>query len=301
MEALIEAKQLTKRYRGSSVDALHDLNLAIKPGEVYGFLGANGAGKTTAIRVLLNLLQPTSGSASICGLDIVADSVEAKRHIGYLSGEIAIYPRVTTREFVAYMAKLQPPKHPDYTAKLIKRLEIDASKPIEELSKGNRQKVGILQAFMHEPEVLILDEPTSGLDPLMQEEFFGLIAEAKARGAAIFLSSHNLAEAQRICDRVGIIKSGKLIREQAVSAGAALGKPVFRLVLAQAAVDLAKLNASKQIRILSSNGQEVVVQPTGNIAGALAVLSKAQIVSIATDKLDLENEFLEFYGDTTSD
>lgn len=299
MSASIEIAKLSKRYPHTAVYSLKDLSLQVQPGEVYGFLGANGAGKTTTIRTLLNFIQPTSGSARIMGQDIVRDSVAVKRSVGYLSGETSLYQKVTGKQFLAYMAQLQPPKHKDYLAELVKQFEVDLDKPLETLSKGNRQKIGLLQAFMHEPAVLILDEPTSGLDPLMQEQFFKLVATSKARGAAIFLSSHNLGEAQRICDRVGIIKHGELIREQTIDNLTPLGKPTFRITLKNHAA-VQNIRAAAQLTFVSQvDSNTVLVQPSNSIAAALAALSHFEIEAMDSEKADLEDEFIEFYGDNT--
>ncbi len=277
--------------------AINSVSLEVAAGEVYGFLGANGAGKSTTIRTLLNFLQPTSGTATIAGLDIVNDAVEVKRHVGYLAGEVELYGKATGKEFLNYMAALQPLKHKTYLSHLVERFDVTTRQSIGTLSKGNRQKLGLVQAFMHEPDVLILDEPTSGLDPLMQEEFFKLVRETKARGAAIFFSSHNLSEAQRICDRVGIIKHGKLIGEQAVDEVANLGAPVFRVRLAKVG-DIAKLQNAPHLKFISQvDGSTLLLQPAGSIAAALASLSHFDIASLKTDQVDLEDEFMKFYED----
>ena len=231
-EILLQTEGLTKRYKGAAVAALDDLTLHVASGEVYGFLGSNGAGKSTTIRALLGFLQPTSGSASICGLNIAHNSVTVKQHVGYLAGDIALYPKVTGQELFDYLLKLQQSSDRDYLNELIQKFKVDPQQLIGSLSKGNRQKIGIIQAFMHKPDVLILDEPTSGLDPLMQEVFYETVHVASKRGAAVFVSSHNLAETQRMCDRIGIIKHGKLIHEQAINTSAVLSKPVFKIVLA---------------------------------------------------------------------
>jgi len=297
--ASIEINKLSKRYPHTEVYSLKDLTLQVEPGEVYGFLGANGAGKTTTIRTLLNFIQPTSGSARIMGKDIVHDSVTVKRCVGYLSGETALYAKVTAQQFFAYMARLQPAKQPDYLAQLVQQFAIDTTKPLETLSKGNRQKIGLVQALMHQPEVLILDEPTSGLDPLMQEEFFKVISDCKKRGVAVFLSSHNLAEAQRICDRVGIIKHGELIREQAIDSLDLLTKPTFRVTLTDHAA-VKQLQTAVDLHFISQvDSNTVLVQPADTIAKALASLSHYSIKNLSTEKADLEEEFIEFYGDNT--
>lgn len=290
-------QHLSKRYGGANFMALDDVSLTVNAGEVYGFLGANGAGKSTTIRTLLNFIQPTSGTATICGHDVANQSVEAKKYVGYLSGEVALYGKATGKQFFNYMCALQPLKHATYFSELVKRFDVTLDQPIETLSKGNRQKVGIVQAFMHEPDVLILDEPTSGLDPLMQEEFFKLLDETKARGAAVFLSSHNLGEAQRICDRVGIIKHGKLIREQSIDDLSDLGAPLYRVTLA-GADDAVKLQKVRDVKFISQiDNNTVLVQPAGDIASALKSLSTFKIKNFVSEKIDLEDEFIKFYGD----
>lgn len=296
MNASIKITNLTKVYPGSKLPALDRLTLQVQPGEVYGFLGSNGAGKTTTIRLLLNFIQPTDGAATIMGQDIVKDSVAVRRHIGYLSGEIALWPDVTGNELLAYLSKLQQKDNHVYLAELIQKFQAEPAKRIGELSKGNRQKIGIIQALMHQPEVLVLDEPTSGLDPLMQEVFYQTIREASAQGTAVFVSSHNLAEAQRMCTRVGIIKHGKLIREQIIQDDANLGAPTFRVVCKDEA-DITRLRAQHTLKLVSSGGTSAVVQPQGSIAAALKELSGYNIISLTTEQLNLEDEFLEYYGD----
>jgi ABC-2 type transport system ATP-binding protein len=296
-DVAIDCKGLTKRYRGAKVDALSKLTIQVKAGEVYGFLGPNGAGKSTTIRTLLNFIQPTGGAAKIAGLDIVKDSVAVKRCVGYLSGDVALYQKTTGRQLLDYLFKLQGATDTSYRQKLEKRFQTDLDKPIDSLSKGNRQKIGILQAFMHQPAVLILDEPTSGLDPLMQEAFYDTVSEARQRGAAMLMSSHNLSEAQRVSDRVGIIKQGKLIHEQSISGSTDLGKPVFRVVLAKAE-ELAKLKSAPHLKFLSKEGDTTaLMQADGSVAEALKSLSQFEIREFTTQQLNLEDEFMEFYGD----
>lgn len=296
MSSSIVIRKLTKTYPGSRTPALDKLSLSVKAGEVYGFLGANGAGKSTTIRLLMNFIQPSGGRARIMGMDCVNDAVAVKRHVGYLSGDVALWPKVTGNELFAYLSKLQQQDNSEYLAELIHRFEAEPEKRINELSKGNRQKIGVIQALMHQPDVLILDEPTSGLDPLMQEVFYQTVREASARGAAVFVSSHNLAESQRMCDRVGIIKHGRLIREQLVKGDDNLGGLTFRIVLGDIH-DLEKLKTSRALKFVSSEGNTTVVQPKGPIAEALAVLATCSIKTMTTEQLNLEDEFLEYYGD----
>ena len=296
---LINIQKLSKRYDHSPAYALENLDMQVSAGEVYGYLGANGAGKSTTIRLLLNFLQPTSGSATIAGLDIVRDAVKVKKHVGYLAGDVALYPKTTGRALLDYLEDLQGGINAEYRHKLEKRFEAEVDKQIGALSKGNRQKIGILQAFMHEPDVLILDEPTSGLDPLMQEAFYETVREARERGAAVLMSSHNLSEAQRICDRIGIIKHGKLIREQNIGDDMELGKTTFRVVLARPDA-LTQLKRSQHLTFLSQEGgNTALVQAKGRLSDALKSLSQFDIREIATQQINLENEFIEFYGDNS--
>jgi len=296
MAASIVTTNLTKYYGHEKVAALDSLNLNIRAGEVYGFLGANGAGKSTTIRLLMNFLQPSGGSAQISGLDIVRDSVAVKKQVGYLAGDVALYQKTTARELLDYLSALHGSSTNDYRQRLEKRFEAEVTKPIGALSKGNRQKIGILQAFMHQPDVLILDEPTSGLDPLMQEAFYETVREARARGAAVLMSSHNLAEAQRVCDRIGIVKHGKLIHEQTMGSGTELTKPIFRVV-PTLDTDVARLKKVPHLKFLSENESGLLLQANGTLAEALAALSKFDLREFSTQQLNLEDEFIEFYGD----
>ncbi|HET9174637.1 MAG TPA: ABC transporter ATP-binding protein [Candidatus Saccharimonadales bacterium] len=294
----IQTNKLTKRYPGTTRAAVKNLSLTVKRGEVYGFLGSNGAGKSTTIRVLLNFLQPTSGQALLLGLDSVDDSVQIKQHIGYLSGDVALYPKATGRQLLDYLGQLHGMRLSPYRKTLEQRFAAELDTPIATLSKGNRQKIGVLQALMHQPDVLVLDEPTSGLDPLMQEAFYESITEAKARGAAIFMSSHNLAEAERVCDRVGILKDGVLLREQAVH-GSSLGSTVFRVRFA-APEAVKKLQHAHNLRIVSTEADGTVVlqaAPGVAIKDVLRSLSLYDIKDFTTERIDLESEFISYYGE----
>ncbi len=299
MAASIQIERLTKTYHGDKTPALDALTLQVETGEVYGYLGANGAGKSTTIRLLLNFLLPTSGSAAIMGLNSVKQSVAVKKQVGYLAGDVALYQKATGKDLLDYLATLQSTKDANYRTKLEKRFEANLDKPIAELSKGNKQKIGIIQALMHQPDVLILDEPTTGLDPLMQAAFYDSIVEAKQRGAAVLMSSHNLAEAQRICDRVGIIKHGKLIREQRIDAFTALSKPVFRITLADPN-EIEKLNKAQHLTFVSqADKNTLLMKPTGSVSAALSSLGHYNISGFSSQTADLEEEFMEFYGDAT--
>jgi ABC-2 type transport system ATP-binding protein len=293
---LIFLDNLSKRYPGTKKLALDSVSLEVNSGEVYGFLGPNGAGKSTAIRTLLNFIQPTSGSAKILGLDIVKDSVKIKKSVGYLSGDFAFYPKMTGHQYLKYLGELQPPVSKKYVDELIKRLKAEPHKKLGELSRGNRQKFGIIQAFMHQPKIIILDEPTSGLDPLMQEEFYKLVAESKKRGSAIFISSHILGEVQRTCDKVGIIRDGKLIEERVIADMAKEASQTFDITFA-GKVPLADLKKIKGAKVTDTKRGAVTVHMHGKLAPLFSVLAKYDVAKIDARNLDLEDMFLGFYSE----
>lgn len=286
--------KFSKRYSCGQKLALNKVSLKVARGEVYGFLGANGAGKSTTIRTLLNFLQPTSGSATILGLDVVRDSVEVKRHVGYLAGEVALYGKMTGRQFLSFMGELQPVKSKGYMNELVRTFNADLRKPIATLSKGNRQKIGIIQAFMHEPDVLILDEPTSGLDPLMQEEFYKLVRANCERDASVFVSSHNFAEVQRMCDRVGLIRAGKLVAEQTLADLAAKAAHTFTLTFNDVApvTELARL---KHANVSAHDDHHVTISLQGELTPLFAVLARHHVTRMEQQEINLEEEFLHFY------
>ena len=287
-------KGLSKRYAKSDKFALHNLSLEVKPGEVYGFLGPNGAGKSTTIRLLMNFIQPTSGDASILGYDIVRQTVLIKKHVGYLSGDFAVYKKMTGKQYLQYLSEIQPLKTKGYENSLAKRLHAQLDKPLGELSRGNRQKIGLIQAMMHEPEVLILDEPTSGFDPLIQEEFYKLINEAKQRDNVVFASSHILSEVQKMCDRVGIIREGKLVVERSIAEMASEAAQTFDISFADKA-PLSELKKIKGLKLVSHDKNRVTIHIHGHLAPLFRLLAKSDITGIDTRALDLEEMFLRFY------
>lgn len=295
-QVIIDIMSLSKQYRGTNKFSLSNVSLQVHAGEVYGFLGANGAGKSTIIRTLLNFIQPTEGSATILGKDIVKDNVDIKHHVGYLAGDVALYDKLSGHEFLAYMSALQPAPRPEYLTQLVTDFEVDLTKPISTLSKGNRQKIGILQALMHEPEVLILDEPTSGLDPLMQEVFFGAINTAKKRGASVFFSSHNLGEVQRICDRVGFIREGRLIREQSLSELAVSAAHTFDLVFEKDA-PIKALQTLHNVEVSQGHDERHVTVsiPAESLSELFAILAKYTLRHFDQREVNLEEEFLNYY------
>ncbi|HMH30937.1 MAG TPA: ABC transporter ATP-binding protein [Methylomirabilota bacterium] len=294
MSIAIDCQKLSKRYGRGDDFALKNLDLQVNTGEIYGFLGPNGAGKSTAIRTLLNFIQPTSGSATILGQNVVKDSVKAKRQVGYLAGEVALYPRMTGRQFLNYMTDLQPLKHPDYQQKLVKQFGAQLDKPIEELSKGNRQKIGIIQAFMHEPDVLILDEPTSGLDPLMQAAFYELAESAKQRGAAVFLSSHDLTEVRKMCDRIGFIRGGKLVAEKTIADLQAVAAHNFDITF-KGSAPLEELRELKDAEVQPVTDNSVIVKLQGDLTPLFALLAKSSVLSLDKQDINLDEEFMSLY------
>lgn len=293
-DVAIAAYNLSKKYPGVKNYAVRGLDFDIKMGEVYGFLGPNGAGKTTTIRMLMNFILPTTGEAKILELDSVNDSVEIKAKIGYLSGEIALYPKMTGRQFLEYMSQLQPAKRKDYQRQLVRLFNFTSGQKIINLSKGNRQKLGIIQAFMHQPEVLILDEPTDGLDPLMQEAFFELVRQTRSRGATILISSHNLSEVQKMCDRIGFIRDGKLISEQAIGEFTKQSTQSYDISFAHDA-PLADLKRLPKVKLIIHTPRFVSVKLKGDLTPLFTILSKHKVNSLDRQESMLEEEFLNYY------
>ena len=291
----IHTERLTKHY--GDVHALVDLDLEVRVGEVFGFLGPNGSGKTTMIRTVLDEIRATAGRASILGLDSHEKSVEIRRHIGYVPGDLALYPNLTGRDTLTYFANLRGGVDWDYVDELAVRLDADLSKKVGDLSSGNRQKVGLIQAFMNRPELLVMDEPSSGLDPLMQREFQTMMSEVVAEGRTVFLSSHTLSEVQRVADRVGIIRHGHLIALEAV---ASLRSKAIRRVdlFFDADVDESVFVGLPGVREVESQNHHVVLSFDGQMETLLKVATdRYSLIDITTQEADLEEIFLTYYRD----
>ena len=297
MYSTIETTKLSKRYSAKAPLALNNLSLKVSQGEIYGFLGPNGAGKSTTIRLLLNFIQPTSGSGKINDLDIVKNSVQIKQSVGYIPSEMGIYKKMTGKQYLDYMAELRGKVSKSYMDTLIKRFKVESNKKLGDLSRGNRQKVNIVQAFMHQPNILIFDEPTTGLDPLMQEEFFALIKESKQRGATTFMSSHILSEVQKTCERVGIIREGTLVDEKTISELASEASQTFDITFANKP-PTNELKALKGIKQVSTHDSSVTLHYHGEINQLLAKLGEYKISAIDTRQLDLEEIFMHYYQTT---
>lgn len=294
MDAAIKTFELSKKYSVKGPYALKGLSLSVTKGEVYGFLGPNGAGKSTTIRLLLNFIQPSSGSATINNKDIVKDNLEIKSDAGYIPSDMGIYKKMTGNQYLRYMSELRGNVKTSYLKELSKRLKVEGNKKLGDLSRGNRQKINIVQAFMHQPNILIFDEPTSGLDPLMQEEFFALIKEARERGATIFMSSHILSEVQKTCDRVGIIREGVLVDQKTISELANEASQTFDIRF-DGETSTTELKSLKGVKNLIQEDGRITLHYHGDISALLAKLSKHKIKAFDTRQLDLEEIFMHYY------
>jgi ABC-2 type transport system ATP-binding protein len=293
--AAIETDRLSKFY--GEHRGIEDLTMAVEPGEVFGFLGPNGAGKTTTIRTLLDLLHPTAGSARLFGLDSRRDSVAIRRRLGNLPGDFGYGKAATGREAVSLLARLRGLRERDRVDALAKRFRADLDRPLGELSRGNRQKVGLILAVFHSPELLVLDEPTSGLDPLMQEEFLALVTEERERGCAVFLSSHELDEVERVCDRVGIIRDGNLIAVERVVD--LLAKTPRRASIEfSEAVDVNELRRLPGVSDLAVDGRKVEFRVAGDIDAVIKAIAAHHVTDLELAHPTLEEVFLGYYQDT---
>ncbi|MCH9719326.1 MAG: ABC transporter ATP-binding protein [Actinomycetia bacterium] len=294
MTVAISTQRLTKHY--GDVAALVDLDIAVGPGEVFGFLGPNGAGKTTMIRTILDEIRPTSGTAQILGMDTHRESVEIRGHIGYLPGDLVLYPNLTGRDVLTYFANLRGGVDWNYVAELQERLGVDLDRKSGDLSTGNRQKVGIIQAFMNQPELLVLDEPSTGLDPLVQREFQTMMREVAEAGRTVFLSSHTLSEVQRVADRVGIIRHGKLIALETV---ADLRHKAIRRIELEFfdGVPRDELAAVRGVGEIEVDGERAIISFDGEMTDLLGAVDGHRLRDISTEDADLEEIFLTYYHD----
>ena len=295
MPAMIETSGLSKRYGGAR--GIDDVTLAVAEGEVFGFLGPNGAGKTTAIRLLMGLLRPTAGRAAIAGLDCWAQSTAVKRLVGYLPGEFAVDPGLTGAQILAYLGHLRGGVDRVHLRRLVERLELDPGKRFRAYSRGNKQKVGLIQAFMHRPRLLLLDEPTNGLDPLNQQTFYALVAEARAGGATVFLSSHVLPEVEHICQRVGIIRDGRLVAVDDVAALKELRQHVVELTF-PAPVAPDRFTGLPGVRDVTpaADGRVLRLAVQGDLRDVLQVAAGHDATNLVAREPSLEEVFLRFYA-----
>ncbi|MCC6616949.1 MAG: ABC transporter ATP-binding protein [Anaerolineae bacterium] len=295
---IIEINGLTKTYAGrkGGHKALDSLTLNAYQGEILGYLGPNGAGKTTTIRLLLDLIRPTSGSARMFGLDVNHDSVAIRKRIGYLPAELALWENQTSLEIIRYFGRARGGVDMRYVRELAERLEFDLTKKIRQYSTGNKRKIGLILALMHKPDLLILDEPSSGLDPLMQQLFIQLLREARDNGQTIFLSSHMLSEVQAVCDRVAILRDGRLQTIDRVDALTHVDFYWVNLRLREG-VSLDLFRDLPGVNDVSVNGDQIRLRLNGDFEPLLQALDGHYIVDVRTEDPTLEEVFLNYYGD----
>jgi ABC-2 type transport system ATP-binding protein len=297
MTAVIRAEKLTKFYGADR--GVSGLDFEVEHGEVFGFLGPNGAGKTTTIRLMLDLIRPTSGRLEVLGLDARASSVEIRHRLGYLPGDLRLYERLTARELLRYFAALRGVDGLGEGESLADRFDLELDRPIRSLSKGNRQKVGIVQAFLHRPELLLLDEPTAGLDPLVQITFNELLREVVADGRTVFLSSHILSEVQRLADRVAIIREGSLELVEAVETLRERAFVRVQATFSEPPPEDAFAGLSG-VRELERKGPVVVFALEGLADPLIKALARFEVIALDSHEADLEDFFLTIYREGAS-
>ena len=295
MGAVVETEGLTKTY-GRKSRGIENVDLTVEEGEVFGFLGPNGAGKTTTIRTLLNFLRPTSGRAWILGLDTRRESVRIRAGVGNLPGEFTLEDRMTGEKLLRFFAKMRGERDLGYAHELAERLGADLHRPMRRLSRGNKQKIGLVQAMFHKPPLLILDEPTGGLDPLVREEFLDVIEEVRSEGRTVFYSSHVLSEVERVCDRVGIIRDGKLVD---VEPTRALVNKAFRHVVLpfDAPVDSRPFRAIPGVQALKADGPRLSFTLHEEPDALVKLAAQHRLVGMEYERPSLEEVFLTYYGE----
>jgi ABC-2 type transport system ATP-binding protein len=292
-ENVIETQDLTVYY--GKHRGILDVNLTVEKGEVFGFLGPNGAGKTTTQRVLVDVFPPTSGSARVFGLDCQEQGVELRRRIGYLPGELALYTNMKASDFFKMYEYLRGENgSKDYWRELAERLDLDTSRKIREFSRGNKQKVGVVAAFMSRADLLILDEPTGGLDPLVQQTVLDLVRKARGEGRTIFFSSHILSEVQAVCDRVGIIREGQLVATQKVEDLYAQRMNRLTMIFEE----LPPADTFKMVGVTEMDRSErsIMLEVRENLPQVLAAAAQHQVMDIETHNVSLEEIFLAYYN-----
>ncbi|GLZ27907.1 ABC transporter [Lentzea sp. NBRC 105346] len=292
---VISTRQLTKRYGQTS--ALRDLNLEVRPGEVYGLLGPNGAGKTTTLRLLIDVIRPTRGSITLFGEPM---SPRLRGRIGYLPGDLVLYDRLTGAEYLRFCAAMRGTHDLGEATRLAKRLDLDLDRRAGELSKGNRQKLGIVQAFQHQPGLAILDEPASGLDPLAQREFHSYLREYVHGGGTVLFSSHVLSEVEQVADRVGILLAGSLVVEDSVASLKANALRELTFTFAEP-VAAATFQGIQGVRSVNADGTTVRCRVTGAVGELVRTAARFPLLNVTSDEPDLEEIFLHYTGDRGHD
>lgn len=290
----IRINSLTKRFGG--IIAVDDLSLTVAPGEVFGFLGPNGAGKSTTVRVLLGLLRPSSGNAEIFGVP-AGDVRRAHRHLAYVPADVALWPNLTGAEILDLLGNVGPGIDRAYRTELVDRFELDLNRPGRTYSTGNRQKVSLVAAFATRAPLLVLDEPTSGLDPLMEREFRRCVIQARERGQTVFLSSHQLAEVEALCDRVGILRTGRLVEIDTIADLRRLRRTVVEVAFADVIPPLDNIVGLSNIEPMED--RRVRFSLSGPPAPALRALASADVTMLVMQEPTLEEIFLDYYGEAT--
>jgi ABC-2 type transport system ATP-binding protein len=293
-EAAIQTEGLTKDYGAGR--GVFELDLEVRAGEILGFIGPNGAGKSTTMRVLLGLAQPTSGTARLLGRDMASEGLAIRTHTGYLAGDFGLYAQMTGGAILDYLSRLRGGVPAGRIAALAERFDAQLDRPVRELSTGNKQKLGLIQAFMHDPELFILDEPIAGLDPLVQRNFHDLLAEQRGQGRSVMLSSHTLSEVDRVADRVAILRAGRLVtvdelarlKEQAVRR--------WEIDFAKAP-DVAEFRRLEGVRDVELIGESVHVAFEGSADRLVKTAARHEVLEIRTRERDLEEVFLRYYQD----
>ena len=295
--ALVPAIRVTGLVKHfGPIEAVRGIDLEVRPGEVFGFVGPNGAGKSTTIRCLLDLIRPTSGTVEVLGEQPRRDGVDVRSHIGYVPGELRLPERMTSRQLVTSIGRLRGGLDAARVDSIAGRLQIDLDRPTRDLSSGNRRKVALLLAFAPSPDLLILDEPTSGLDPLMQHEFLAMVAEARAAGSTVFLSSHVLSEVQQAADRVAVLRAGRIVVQGTVDELRGRARQRIEVWFAED-VDQAEIRATPSLVDPVIEGRRLAATLSGPVDPVLAVLARHSVASLVMEEPNLEDAFLDLYGE----
>ena len=298
MTVVVSAEKLTKTF--GTHRGIVGVDVSVAEGEIFGFLGPNGSGKSTTIRLLTGLSHPTAGTAKVFGLDPIADAAEIHRRVGFLPGELALHPRLTGQEHVDFAAKVRGMRDRTFLHELVDRFQVDVERPTRTLSKGNRQKIGILLAVMHRPKLVILDEPTSGLDPLMQDEFERLMRELVRAGSTVFLSSHELDEVQRVATRVAIIKDGQLVVTDTVEALRRRAPRTIEFSFPRT-VDPKVFASIEGVHVVAADGKRITLALRGAVAPVLRVAAELDPLDVVARPADLDELFLTYYRDQSAE
>jgi ABC-2 type transport system ATP-binding protein len=296
MNTVIDIRELSKSYDKRAAPALDNLTLTVERGEIFGYLGPNGAGKTTTIRLLLDLIRPSAGSMSVLGLDVQRQSTAVRSQIGYLPGELSLWDHLTGRDVLRYMAGLRPGSDMRFARELAERLHLDLDARVRSYSTGNRRKVGIIQALMHHPPLLILDEPTTGLDPLMRQTFNAILREARADGQTVFLSSHVLSEVEAVCDRVAMLRNGRLRQIMHISdLRSVLARTVT--IYSSAPMLFDGWNEVPGVQSVAQIPNAIRLQVVGSLDAVIKRAAFYPVEDLRVEHASLEQIFMEQYDD----